>query len=246
MLNNKTVLVTGISKGIGNAIAKQLVREGYFVHGTYNEHEEEAKALKEEVSSIELHKADFADRNQTLELVEQLKETKLDGLVNNAGVFYLEKFDEFTMETWDKTREVNLNAPLMLSHGLRSNFNENASIINIASTDGLTGTFASIAYAASKAALISVTKSLGNNFGSKKVRVNAIAPGWIGEGMDSPAIKDAGKMSPMGRTAKYDEIAKIVKFLLSDDASFINGATIVVDGGYTNVDYIMKKEAELA
>lgn len=175
-MEEKNVLVTGVSKGIGNAIARKLVEDGYFVHGTYNTHEEDAKKLKEELKNIELHQVNLADRKQTQNLIESLSDIKLHALVNNAGVFHLEKFENFTAETWDQTLEVNVTAPLLLSHGLRNNFTEQAVIVNIASTDGFIGTFASIAYAASKAALISVTKSLANNLGAKGIRVNAIAP----------------------------------------------------------------------
>ncbi len=243
-LKNKTALVTGVSRGIGNAIAKRLSSEGFRVIGTYNSSSDEAHKLKEEFGSIELYQVDFSDRTQTLSFLEKLKNEKLDALVNNAGIIEFESFDNLEYDVWDRVFEVNLNTPFILSHGLRKNFNKGAVIVNIASTDGMTGAFVSMSYSASKAALINLTKSLGNVFGSRGVRVVAIAPGWVGSGMDSPAIEEARHNTPLGRNATSDEIANIVNFVVSSEASFINGQTIVVDGGYVNVDPILKKEAE--
>ncbi len=168
----------------------------------------------------------------------------MDALVNNAGIIIFEAFDELTYDNWDKVFQLNLNTPFILSHGLRNNFNKGAAIVNIASTDGMTGAFVSMAYSASKAGLINLTKSLGNVLGKRGIRVVAIAPGWVGSGMDSPAIKEAMENNPLGRNAEHMEIANVTSFLVSDKASFVNGQTIIVDGGYTNVDPILKKEAE--
>jgi len=240
----KIALVTGVSKNIGNALARKLVSDGYFVHGTYNTSEKEAQLLKEEVRDVELHQVDFADRKQTLALIEKLKEVKLDALINNAGIIIFEAFDKLNYDNWDKVLEVNLNTPFILSHGLRNNFNKGAVVVNIASTDGMTGAFVSMSYSASKAALINLTKSLGNVLGKRGIRVAAVAPGWVGSGMDSPAIAEAMANNPLSRNATPEEIANVVSFLVSDKASFINGHTIIVDGGYSNIDSILKKEAE--
>jgi NAD(P)-dependent dehydrogenase (short-subunit alcohol dehydrogenase family) len=240
----KQVLVTGISKGIGQAIARKLVNDGYFVHGTYNTSKTEAESLKSELKNLEIYQVDFSDRKQTLKFLENIKNLKFDGLVNNAGIIIFEKFDELKIENWDKVMDVNLHTPFILSHGLRNQFNTGGVIVNIASTDGLTGSFASLSYSASKAALINLTKSLGNVFGKKGIRAVSVSPGWVGSGMDSPAIKEAMDNNPLGRNAGHKEIASVVSYLLSGGASFINGQNIIVDGGYTNVDPILKKESE--
>ena len=245
MKNKKTVLVTGVSRGIGQAIAKKLVGEGYFVHGTYNTGEKEAEQLKQELKNIKIYQVNLQDRKQTQQLVKKLKGIKFDALVNNAGVFQLEDFDNYDFEIWDSTFEINLSAILVICLGLKDNIKSGGAIVNIASTDGMTGSFAGMAYSASKAALINLTKSLGNNFGSKEIRVNAIAPGWVNTDMDTEVVGDAPDLTPLGRNAKPEEVANVVSFLLSGRASFANGATFVIDGGYTNVDPIMKKEAEL-
>lgn len=240
----KTALVTGVSKGIGKAICEKLVAEGYFVHGTYCSSTKEAEEVKSKLKNVEIYQLDFSDRSQVLSLIEKLKGIKFDAIVNNAGIVVFEKFDEVTLENWDKVMAVNINTPFIICHGLRNNINEGGAIVNIASTDAFVGAFVSVSYSASKAALVSLGKSLGNIFGAKKVRVNTISPGWVGSGMDSPAIKEAEQTSPMKRTAKTEEVANLVAYLLSDQASFINGANMVIDGGYTNVDPILKKEAE--
>jgi 3-oxoacyl-[acyl-carrier protein] reductase len=244
MDTKKKALVTGVSRGIGEAIARRLTKEGYFVYGTYKTSEREANKLKKELKHVGLFQADFTDREQTLALVKKLKDIKLDALVNNAGIIEFERFDKLSYDNWDNVIEVNLNAPFILAHGLRNNLKKGGAIVNIASTDGLIGAFVSMSYSASKAALINLTKSMGNIFGEKGIRVVAIAPGWVGSGMDSPAVKEAIETNPLGRNAKFEEIASTVSMLLSNDASFINGTTLVVDGGYTNVDPILKKEAE--
>jgi len=234
-----------MSRGIGKAIAEKLVKEGYFVYGICNTRQVEAEELKGKLGKIEIYQADLSDRQQTLNLIEKLKQHKFQALVNNAGIFVLNKFDNFNLDTWDKTFEVNLNAPLLLAMGLKDNIEKDGAIVNIASTDGYNGSFAGMDYSASKAALINLTKSLGNNFGSRGVRVNAIAPGWINTDMDTEVIGDAPDLTPLGRNGKPEEIANFVSFLISDKASFANGATFIVDGGYTNVDPVMKKESEL-
>jgi len=238
------ILVTGVSVGIGNSIARLLVRKGYFVIGTYNT--TDISDLKNDLGdSIELHKVDFSNRNETLELIDKLINVPLIGIVNNAGMIDFEDFEDFDYNIWDKTFEVNVNAPLLISTTLGKKLNRNNAIINIASTDGLTGTFSSMAYSSSKAALINLTKSLGNNLGLKGIRAIAVAPGWIDTGMSTEESYEAENLTPLGRNGKPIEVATLVVFLLSEDASFINGSCIKIDGGYTNVDYIMMKEAKI-
>ena len=178
--------------------------------------------------------------------MNKLKGIQFDAIVNNAGMIEFERFDDYDniLGIWDSTMEVNLNTMLVICQKLRNNIKDGGAIVNIASADGLIGSFSSISYSASKAGIINLTKSLANLFGKRKIRVNAIAPGWINTGMATESSMEAASLAPLGRNGTPEEVAEVVSFLISDKASFVDGATIIVDGGYTCVDYIMKKEAE--
>lgn len=242
----KTILVTGATRGIGRAITEKLLSEGYKVYGVYKESAEQAKELAEKYGdAITLLQTDLADSTQVQSLVEQLKDVQLDGIVNNAGIVYLTKWEDLNFDEWNETLAVNLTAPLKLVHGLRSNLNDGSSVVNIASVDGYVSAFDTIAYAASKAALINLTKSLAAVLGPRGIRVNAVAPGWVETEMTADTMPDESKeLTPLKRNAQPQEVANVVNFLLSDQASFVSGETVTVDGGLTVVDYTLYKESK--
>lgn len=242
----KTILVTGGTRGIGRAITEKLLSEGHKVFVIYKESVDQANELAEKYGDkIVILQANLADKEQINQVIDQLKSVQFDGIVNNAGIVHLTKWDELNFDEWDETLAVNLTAPLKLVHELRNNLKDGSTIVNISSVDGFCAAFDTIAYAASKAALISVTKSLAAILGPRNIRVNAIAPGWVETEMTIDTMPDESKeLTPLKRNAKPEEVANVASFLLSDQSSFVSGATVTVDGGLTVVDYTLFKESE--
>ncbi len=242
----KYAFVTGASRGIGKAILEKLALEGYFIYGTYNTGKKEAKTIENQYpGQVKFYKVDFSKVAKLRKLIEKLQSIKFDLIVNNAGMFETEDFDNFDLDIWYKTLQVNLSSVLEICIGLKDSIAKNGSIVNISSSDGNIGSFASMSYAVSKAGITNLTKSLGNNFGLNGIRVNSIAPAWIDTSMATEESMEAPKLTPLKRNGTPEEVANVVYMLASDNCSFINGANIILDGGYTNVDYIMKKEAGL-
>jgi NAD(P)-dependent dehydrogenase (short-subunit alcohol dehydrogenase family) len=242
-------VITGAGTGIGARITQRVIGKGASVIGIYNTAADGARKLEQEFpGALKMFHADLADPASIGGLVDSLLgEGMFDGLVNNAGAIDFRKWDEFSIDEWRKVFAVNVDAPIVLVHALRKKFTNGASIVNIASTDGMIGSFGSAAYSASKAAMLNVTKSLANLLGPSGLRVNSIAPGWIDTGMSTSASYAAGELTPLGRNGTPDEVAGVVDFLLDNDSRFVTGASIVVDGGYSNVDTIMRQEyADLA
>jgi NAD(P)-dependent dehydrogenase (short-subunit alcohol dehydrogenase family) len=139
---------------------------------------------------------------------------------------------------------INLYAPVELSMAVAPLLPSGGGIINITSTDSEDGSYNSLAYAASKAALESATRSLANVFGPRGVRVNAISPGWIATDMADLAGEIAAGLTPLGRLGTPAEVASCVAWLLGEGSSFVSGASITLDGGLSNVDYVLFKEAQ--
>lgn len=241
----KTILITGATRGIGRAITDKLLSEGHTIYGVYKESSSQADEMtSKHGDKFKSIRADLAKPDDTKQLLEQLKDVQLDGIVNNAGIVYLTKWDELNFDEWDETLAVNLTAPLKLVHGLRNNLKDGSTVVNIASVDGFCAAFDTIAYATSKAGLISLTKSLAAILGSRNIRVNAVAPGWVETEMTADTMPDESKeLTPLKRNAKPEEVASVVSFLMSDQASFVSGTTVTVDGGLTTVDYTLYKEA---
>lgn len=239
----KVALVTGASRGIGKAITEALVSSGYFVLGTYNR-SSVSQLKKRYPKSIKFLKVDFKSKSQLTSFIKKINEYNFDLVVNNAGMFEGENFEHYDRNIWYDTFQVNLNAVFEICLSLQDNINSGGCIINMASTDGYQGSFASMAYSASKAALLNFTKSLANNYGPMGVRVNSISPGWINTSMATDASYEAASLSPLGRNGRPEEVASSVLWLCSESAKFVTGADIRIDGGYTNVDYIMRKESE--
>lgn len=248
----KNILITGVSKGIGHTLAAHFHSLGFYIYGGYkwskDYKDEEALAdnLKASLPNLTLLPCDLADRDALKQLIAKLEGIKLEAIVNNAGEFLSNSWETFDPALWDRSLAVNMTAPLLLAHGLRQNLVEEGSLVNIASTDAYYAAYDDIGYAASKAGLISVTKSMAAALAERKIRVNAVAPGWVDTDMANNANVNefAHYQTPLGRNATPQEIAEVVAFLVSKKSSFVNGTVINVDGGYSSVDYVIKKESE--
>ena len=255
----KKALVTGVSwtTGIGFAITKRLIKDGYYVYAVYHSDVSTAKEYYDEnPDNVEFIQCDLTDRKAVSKLISDLSGIALNAIINNAGAFSGEEdIDNYDMDTWDSVFAVNVDAPLMLSVGLKPNLEKNSVIINMVSTDGLKGSFSSMAYAASKAALINLTDSLAIIFGydEKKIRVTAVCPGWVktfdendpssSEMVPFISRSTGSQLCPLGRFAEPEEIANVVSFLVSDKASFVSGGFVPVHGGYNAVSFDMYAES---
>ena len=241
---SKVALVTGSSKGIGKEIVRELASNGYDVVINYNTSEKEAYELNEEISKYNVRslvvKCDVSNEEEVKSMVEEIhsKLGSVDILVNNAAVNYNDFFYKKSAQDFKRTMDVNVLGVFLVSKYVSKDMINNkwGRIINISSTNGI-NTYYPVCfdYDASKAALISLTHNMAIEF-APYVTVNAIAPGFIGteselEGMDEEFIKNETEKILVNRIGTPSDIAKMVRFLVSDDAGFINNSVIRVDGG---------------
>ena len=241
-LSGKIALVTGGSRGIGAAIVRRLVADGASVFFTYNSSPDKANALAAELGATAIQ-ADVANADSVAALVKSVLEhpsnaaKRLDILVNNAGITKDTLVLRMSEADWDSVIDTNLKGAFLMSKAVcKPMMSQRAGkIINIGSIVGITGNAGQVNYSASKAGLIGLTKSFAKELSSRNILVNCVAPGYIDTDMTA-SISDEQKKAlqssiPLGRTAQPSEIASVVAFLASDDASYITAQTIVVDGG---------------
>ena len=233
-LDGKTALVTGGSRGIGRAIALELGRAGAAVVVGYRGGREEAEAVAAEVGGRAV-RADVADPEAAKALVEEAGE--LDILVNNAGITRDGLLARMPDEDWRAVIETNLSAMFYTCRAVtRPMMKRRAgSIVNISSIVGVHGNPGQTNYAAAKAGIIGFTKSLARELGSRGVRANVVAPGYVATQLTDVLSEEARKAmlaaTPLGRLGEPADVASAVRFLCSDEASFITGEVLLVDGG---------------
>lgn len=240
---DKVVLITGASRGLGANIAKEFSKLGANIIINYNNSKESAEQLKQELeqrynNKILTIKADISNEEEVKNMVKQTQEVfgKVDILINNASIAIDTILENKTKENFMRILEVNLVGTFLVSKEVSSIMTSiNPSIINISSTNGIDTEYVeSLDYDASKAGVISLTKNLAKAYGPK-IRVIAVAPGWIETDMTKDLSDEFRRQEEdkiiMERFAKPEEIAKVVVFLASDDASYITGTTVRLDGG---------------
>lgn len=241
----KVVVVTGGSRGIGRACAEALAAGGWRVAIGYRSSETDAKEALAEIEAeggsgtiVRLDALDAASVKQAFEEVAGSL-GPVTGLVNNAGFSQDGLLLKYPMETFDRTIDTNVRGAFLASQAairtmLRARWGR---ILNMSSAVALRGNAGQTAYAASKSALVGFTKALAREVGVKGITVNAVCPGLVETDMTSYLTEQARAVyidqTPLGRTAHLEEVAAVVRFLMSEEASYVNGAVIPVDGGLT-------------
>jgi 3-oxoacyl-[acyl-carrier protein] reductase len=233
-LEGKSALVTGGSRGIGRAIAAELARAGASVVVGYRSGAEEAQALAAEIGARAVQ-ADVANAEDAARLVEETGD--VDILVNNAGVTRDGLLARMSDDDWRTVIETNLSAVFYTCRAVTRPMmkRRSGSIVNISSIVGVHGNWGQTNYGASKAGIIGFTKSLARELGSRGIRANVVAPGYVKTQLTDLLPDEATKAmldnTPLGRLGDPEDVAGAVRFLCSDEASFITGEVLLVDGG---------------
>lgn len=244
MLKGKTTLITGASRGIGKGIAEVFAKNGSNIAFTYASSVEKAKAFEAELSSkygvkVIGYQSNAADYNAAQELADKVTVDfgTIDVLINNAGITRDTLMMRMSEEQWDEVMDTNLKSAFNLTKACLKVFlkNKAGSIINMTSIVGLTGNAGQANYAASKAGLIGFTKSIAKELGSRNVRCNAVAPGFIETEMTAELKEEVRKQwidtIPLKRGGTTDDVANVCLFLAGDMSTYVTGQTINVCGG---------------
>lgn len=242
-LANKTVLISGAARGIGRAIALELAREGANISFNFLKSSSEASVLEKEIKDLGVkvkpYQADIKDYSAVKLWVDDTKEVfgGIDIVINNAGIVKDKALALMDPNDWHEVISTNLEGTFNLTRAAIVSFIKQKSgvIINITSVSGIMGLPRQTNYSASKAGMIGFTKALAKEVAAYNIRVNAVAPGFI----ETDMLRDLKeeykaqikKQVPLNRLGRPEEVAKAVKFLVSEDAEYITGQTFVIDGG---------------
>ncbi len=235
----KNVIVTGASRGIGRATAIELASRGYRIAINYLGSREAAMDVLREIEDIggegEVYRADVSLYKDVLRMVSSFHDSygKIYGLVSNAGIYLRKRIEKMDVEEWRKTIDVNLTGAFNLVKASLP-YMDKGSIVLVSSQLAFKGSSSDVAYGASKAGLLGLMHSLALQL-APRIRVNAVAPGTIDTDMISSYTqeerRERERRIPLGRIGRPEEVAKVIAFLISEDSSYITGATIDVNGG---------------
>ncbi|MCM1052867.1 MAG: SDR family oxidoreductase [Ruminococcus sp.] len=239
-MKNKIALVTGGTSGIGKGIVKVLLDSGIKVVTCYSNNENNAKELEKEINNKNLLiiKCDVSKEDQVIKMFKTIKERfgKIDYLVNNAGTFIDNLIKDFNIEEFKKVLDINLLGKVICTKYAYEFMNNGGSIVNISSHLGVVPCTESPAYCVAAAGIINFTKATALEYADKNIRANSICPAFTPtplslKGWKEEEIQQKLKETPLGRFATPEDTAKLCLFLLSDDASFITGENIWINGG---------------
>ena len=235
----KNALITGASRGIGAAIAEELAKNNFHVFVNYNKSEEKAVSLAEKIGGIAV-KCDVSKADEVEKMIKIISGYGgVDVLVNNAGISKIKILQDTTEGDYDEIFDVNMKSVYLVTRAaipdmVRKKYGK---ILNISSMWGITGASCETCYSASKAAVIGFTKALAKELGPSGININCIAPGVIdtdmNKSLDEETRAELAAETPLMRIGTVTDIAKAASFLVSDDASFITGQILSVDGGMT-------------
>lgn len=242
-MSNKTAIVTGGTRGIGKAIVLELAKNGCNVAFNYSKSDDLANELVKEIEALGVKamakKADVADFESAKEMIKEVKDKfgQIDYLVNNAGITRDKLLAMMKEDDWDDVININLKSVYNFSKAVIMTMikQKNGKILNITSVSGIAGVAGQTNYSASKAGMIGFTKALAKEVGKAKINVNAIACGFIETDMTSELPEEYKKkmtdMTALKRFGTTEDVAKAAKFFLSDDANYVTGQVLSLDGG---------------